>query len=87
MTRAEILDAARAAVAGREEIYGGPEDSFSRVASLWNAYLSPTDRSISSFDVAMMLALLKIARTRAAPQHADNLIDLAGYAACAAETV
>lgn len=85
MTRTEILDAARAAVAGREEIYGGPEDHFGLVAALWTAYLSPEGRSISAFDVAMMLALLKIARTRTAPQHADNLVDLAGYAACAAE--
>ena len=87
MTRTDILDAAREAVAGRQGIYGGPEDSYRRVAALWNAYLAPDDHQLTAFDVAMMLALLKIARTRTAPGHTDNLVDLAGYAACAAETV
>ena len=87
LTRTDILDAAREAVAGRKEIYGGPEDSFRRIAALWNAYLAPGDRQLTGFDVAMMLALLKIARARTAPGHTDNLVDLAGYAACAAEAV
>ena len=33
----------------------------------------------------MMLALLKIARSKASLTHFDNYVDLAGYAACAAE--
>ncbi len=87
LTRTEILDAAREAVAGRQEIHGGPEDSFGRIAALWNAYLAPDDHQLTAFDVALMLALLKIARAITAPEHTDNLVDLAGYAACAAETV
>ena len=33
----------------------------------------------------MMMALLKIARIRSGPSMADSYVDLAGYAACAAE--
>ena len=36
-------------------------------------------------DVAILMALLKIARVRSGRYKADNYIDLAGYAACAAE--
>jgi hypothetical protein len=32
-----------------------------------------------------MLALLKVARIRSNPKHADNWIDIAGYAACGGE--
>ena len=37
-------------------------------------------------DVAMMMALLKVARINAGDK-ADSFIDLAGYAACAGEIV
>ena len=33
----------------------------------------------------MAMTLLKIARTKANPKHRDNLVDLCGYAALAAE--
>ena len=37
-------------------------------------------------DVALMMALLKIARATTS-DNMDNLIDLAGYAACAGELI
>jgi putative aminopeptidase FrvX len=40
---------------------------------------------ISAVDVAMMMALLKIARIAAGSDKEDSFVDLAGYAACAAE--
>lgn len=40
---------------------------------------------IDANDVAMMMALLKIARIAAGGGKADSWIDLAGYAACGAE--
>ena len=40
----------------------------------------------TSKDVAMMMALLKVARIKAGDK-ADSFIDLAGYAACAGEIV
>ena len=43
------------------------------------------DIRIEPHDVAILMALLKIARVRSGRYKADNYIDLAGYAACAAE--
>jgi len=37
-------------------------------------------------DVALMMALLKIARLKGNPIHGDSWVDLAGYAACGAES-
>lgn len=83
MTRAEILQAARVCVCGhRENDYGCPEDNFYRISKLWNAYLG--DNVTDAKDVAMMMALLKIARIRGGGTD-DCYVDLAGYAACAGE--
>ena len=91
MTRAEILEAARARVCGeREWDYGTPEDTFGTIAELWACYLqrccvSPgADVCLRPADVAAMMALLKIARAAGGTKD-DNWIDLAGYAACAGE--
>lgn len=82
MKRAEILDAAKACVCGeREQDYGTPEDSFARIGKLWTAYMGVP---FTSKDVAMMMALLKVARIHNGDKM-DSFIDLAGYAACAGE--
>ena len=82
MKRAEILEAARVCVCGeREQDYGTPEDSFSLIGKLWTAY---TGVSFTPKDVAMMMALLKVARIKAGNK-ADSFVDLAGYASCAGE--
>lgn len=84
MKRAEILDEAKKCVCGeREQDYGTPENNFSLVGKLWEAY---TGHSFSAKDVAMMLALLKVARIKTGVK-ADSFVDLAGYAACAGEIV
>lgn len=83
MTRIEILDAAMKATNGdRDKKHGRPEDSFAVIGQLWEAY---TGRHYSPVDVAMMMALLKIARIRTGAGEADSFVDLAGYAACAGE--
>jgi hypothetical protein len=85
MTRSECLDMAKAIVTqDRCKTYGTPEDSFGRIAALWNAYLGD-GRAIAPSDVAAMMALLKIARIAENPAHMDSFVDLAGYAACGAE--
>jgi hypothetical protein len=84
MTRAEILDAAKACVLGdREQDYGSPENNFRTIADMWNAYLG--FGMIGPSDVAAMLALLKIARIASGHAKDDNWVDLAGYAACGGE--
>lgn len=82
MTRRECLETAEHMVNGdREHDYGTPEDNFKTIAGLWSAYLG---KEISSLDVAMLMALMKIARIKAGTKP-DSFIDLAGYAACGAE--
>jgi hypothetical protein len=84
MKRADILATASEYVTtDRAATHGDAEDNFRRIAELWNAYLGVDD--ITSIDVAVMLALLKVARIRSNPNHADNWIDIAGYAACGGE--
>lgn len=92
LTRADILHAAEKCVCGqREQDYGTPEDNFETIAKLWETYLRRAcvdeagDVYIEANDVAMMMALLKIARIAAGGGKADSWIDLAGYAACGAE--
>lgn len=82
MNRLDTLKAAAECVCGsREDDYGSPEDNFAVIAALWTAY---TGTDIKPKDVAMMMALLKIARAKAGSKP-DTYIDLAGYAACGAE--
>ena len=84
MKRADILATASEYVTkDRAATHGDAEDNFRRIAELWNAYLGADD--ITTIDVAVMLALLKVARIRSNPTHADNWIDIAGYAACGGE--
>ena len=83
MTRKECLDkAAECVLRDRQKQYGKPEDCFETIAMMWSAYLG---KPIQGWDVATMMALLKIARIKTNPAHADNWCDLAGYAACGAE--
>lgn len=84
MIRTDILNMAEKVVNGdRDKAYGKPEDNFAVIADLWSAYVGK--QMFSPVDVAMMMALLKIARIRSNPSVADSYVDLAGYAACAAE--
>lgn len=89
MTRAEILEHAATAVLGdRDETYGRPEDSFKCIAQMWSAYLMRQGLIVDildSVDVAAMMVLLKVVRINPEAPHADNWIDIAGYAACGGE--
>ncbi len=98
--RAEILDTARSCVcADRNLQYGEPEDSFRMIGELWGRYIAEKclglfigkDREpccrveIKPEDVAMLMVLFKVCRG-ATGEHItkDTLVDIAGYAACAA---
>lgn len=101
MTREEILSKAKECVCGqREQDYGSPENNFQLIADLWNIYLGYENLFIqesaeeaiyhragyiSATDVAMMMALLKIARIKNGGGTGDSFVDLAGYAACGGE--
>ena len=82
MKREDILNQAKICVCGhRQSDYGTPEDNFNRIGKLWSAYM---DIEFTAKDVAIMMALLKVARIKAG-NSIDSAIDLAGYAACAGE--
>lgn len=81
--REECLRRANEIVNGqREQQYGSPEDNFKMVAELWSSYL---EADVSAVDVAMMMALLKIARISTGTFKQDSFVDIAGYAACGYE--
>lgn len=81
--RSNILYEAESIVNGeRNSAYGDPEDNFSKIASLWSSY---TGHDYSAHDVAIMMILLKVARTGTGTGSMDNYTDIAGYAACAGE--
>jgi len=83
MNRTEILtEAARLVSKDRAAQHGDVERGFATISRFWSAY---TSHYISPADVAAMMALLKIARITNSPDHADNWLDLAGYAACGGE--
>ena len=90
VTRAAMLDMAKAIVGGeREKQYGSPEDSFWAIAAYWTVYLQqvghlPEHRELTAEDTAIMMILLKVAR-QAGRGKLDNWVDIAGYAACGAE--
>lgn len=83
MNRTEILEQARKCVCGdREQDYGTPESNFSNIAKLWTAY---KDVKFTPKDVAVMMALMKIARIKSNNPKEDNWVDAAGYIACGGE--
>ena len=83
MERGTILDKAKETINGaRQDAYGNPEDNFSAIAKLWTAY---TGIEFTAHDVAMMMALLKVARIKGGAGREDSYIDMCGYAALAAD--
>ena len=79
----DIIDEARRLVSTRrEDTYGNKKANHTNIAKLWSAYL---DKEVSSHDVAMLMSLLKIARTKSGELCIDNYIDLVGYGAIAGE--
>jgi len=90
MNRSEILDTAKQAVTkDRAATHGDAERSFELIAALWSSlldgHITQSPIHITPAQVALMMASLKIARAWDNPGHADNWVDLAGYAACGGE--
>ena len=93
MKRDEILNKAKEYVTvDRQKVHGDAEDNFATIAALWKAYLEQAclggedALTILPEDVAAMMVLMKVARIAGgSPDHADNWIDICGYAACGGE--
>ena len=83
LSRAAILEAAaHACLHTRAATHGALEDSFGQLAAVWSVRLGVT---VSPAQVALMLVDLKVTRAWGNPGHADNWVDIAGYAACGGE--
>lgn len=82
--RQTFLDEVSKIVCEGAKHYNVAENSYSDIAKMWGVYLK---REITSVDVCMLMALLKVVRTRNNPKRTDSLVDLAGYAAGAFEEI
>ena len=81
--RGNVLLKAHEVINGqRQDQYGNPEDSFQTIADLWSVWLG---YEVSARDVAIMMALLKIAREKHGAGKTDNYVDGCGYLALAAD--
>ena len=90
--RQQLLDEARKITSvDRNKNYGNPEDNFQHIADYWNKYLQTAgflregSTGLRHIDVAYLMVLMKMARLNTNPTHHDSLVDVAGYAACAAD--
>jgi hypothetical protein len=74
-----MIEEAKNIVEGkRNDDYGNINDSFQRIAGLWSAY---TGFTITKYDVAKMMMLLKISRAKNG-NHRDSYVDIVGYVEC-----
>ena len=84
-SRGSILDTAKEYVTkDRAADHGDMEDNFQRIAAYWNTHLGLISY-IKDTDVAVMMALLKVARIHSNVTHGDNWIDACGYLSCGGE--
>ena len=81
MNARDYLNEARATIQDRGLDYGHPSDNMQRTASLWSAYL---EMPITDYQVAMCMALVKVARSMETGK-SDNYIDGTAYFAIAGQ--
>lgn len=79
----QILQTAEKLVSGdRDKTHGDKLINHNNIALLWSAYL---EFKITPKDVAILMVLLKLARTKAGQHNIDDYVDACGYAAIAGE--
>ena len=79
----DILHKAGNLITGdRKRKHGDFIKNHENIAKLWSGYLGV---DLSALDVLTMMALLKVARTKAGDYDPDNYIDLIGYSALAGQ--
>ncbi len=83
MNREQLLtECAEIVTKHRQSTYGTPEDNFGKIAAMWSVYLGI---ELQTYDVANLMILLKIVRSKNKPENTDSWLDMAGYAACGCE--
>ena len=79
----QLLMSAHILVSGqRHKDYGDKIKNHTNIADLWTAYL---DIKLTPHDVAIMMCLLKIARTKLGAVSEDTYVDGSAYMAIAGE--
>ena len=81
-TKEFLQEATKLSSEQRQKDYGDKVNNHKNIARLWSAYL---DTKIEAHDVAVMMVLLKIARTKLGAISKDTYIDMAAYSAIAGE--
>lgn len=85
-----VLEEAQALVYGdREESYSPPQRDYAKTAGAWSAFLREKllpGAVITPKEAVLMMALMKICREQFRHKR-DNLVDAAGYVACAERIV
>lgn len=69
----------------RQQDYGDKLQNFAQIAMLWQGVLATklkVTSAITPEDVALCMMQVKIARLAKSPDHADSVLDIAGYAGC-----
>ena len=83
MKTRDFLEEATKLASGQRQIdYGDKTENHRNIARLWSAYLGYT---ISPHDVAILMCLLKIARTKLGAVSKDTYADMSAYSAIAGE--
>lgn len=85
--RGEILNTAKSLTEGdRNKAYGSPHENLTCYAGLVENYLQLRgSENLTSVDGAILNVLAKVSRVAANPNHPDNYVDMAAYAAIAGE--
>jgi hypothetical protein len=79
----KVLDEVKDIIGERGKSYGGIEDNFQRAANTAKA----AGIDVGAYEVAMILASVKLARMSASPSKRDNYLDAIAYICFAAELI
>jgi len=83
MDRNEVLSKAAELISGdRQATYGDAKEMHQLIGDLWSAYLGV---EVGAVDVAVLMVLMKAARSKGPQKHSDNFVDICGYASLACE--
>jgi hypothetical protein len=89
MKKEEILmKAAELVGSSRQESHGDTFKNHEQIAEFWNIYLDDKLKPVAAItadEVAMMMALVKVSRSKVGNHNIDDYVDGAAYVAIAGE--
>lgn len=83
-----VIDRARKIIGAHQDTHGDSLQTHADIAELWSAYLSvcmDEEITILPSDVAKMMVLLKMARSKNGDFNEDDYVDMIGYASLSCE--